>query len=57
MYPGIDEERQETIFKTPSEIGGKIHKCRAQQKVEHKIKNGTKHQIYIHHNDMSCMGC
>ena len=37
MYPVIDEERRETIFKPSSNIGGKMNKHRAQQKVEHKI--------------------
>ena len=53
MYPVIDEERRETIFKTSSKIGGKINRYRAQQKFESKIKNETENQIYIHHNDMS----
>ena len=56
MYPVIDEERRETIFKTYSNIGGKINKYRAQQQIEHKIQLGTEHQIYIHYNDMSCYG-
>ena len=56
MYPVIDEERRETVFKTSSNIGGKINKYRTQQKVEHKMQNGTEHQIYIHHNDMSFYG-
>ena len=56
MYPVIDEERRETIFKTPSQIGGKMNKYRAQHKFEHKVTNGTSNQIYIHHNDMSFYG-
>ena len=54
MHPVIDEERRETIVKTSSKTGGKINKYRAQQKVEHEIKNGTDNQIYIHHNAMGC---
>ena len=52
MYPVIDEEHRETIFKTSSTIGDKINKYRAQQKIEHKIKYGTEHHIYIHLNDV-----
>ena len=41
MYPVIDEERRETIFKTSSEIGGKINKYREKQKFKNKMKHGT----------------
>ena len=44
MYHVIDEERRETIFKTSSNIGGTKNNYRARQKVEYKIKHGTKSQ-------------
>ena len=56
MYPVINEERRETIFKTSSNIGGNINTYRAQQQIEHKIKHGTENIIYISHNDMSFYG-
>ena len=41
MYPVLDEEHRDTIFKTSSNVGGKLNKYRAQQKFEHKTNNGT----------------
>ena len=45
MYPVIDEERRETMFKTSSTIGSKLNKYRAQQEFEHKMNDGTENQI------------
>ena len=57
MYPGIDEEGRETIFKTSSEFGGKINKYRAQQEFEHNIN--TEQKIKYTYTLMIChfMGC
>jgi len=50
LYPIIDREERETIFKTYSLIGGGMKKQKSQEKT--KPKNNNTQKIFIHYGDM-----